>query len=38
MKFYPRDKLRQFAEPGGLIKVVVLLIIFVALLLLAARG
>jgi hypothetical protein len=37
VKFYPRDKLRQFAEPDGLIKVVILVIIFVALLTLAAR-
>jgi hypothetical protein len=37
LKYYPRDKLRQFAGCEGRLKLVILAIIMTALVLLAAR-
>ena len=37
LKYYPRDKLRQFAGREGRLKLVILAIIMTALVLLAAR-
>jgi len=37
LKYYPRDKLRQFAGHEGRLKLMILAIIMTALVLLAAR-